>query len=116
VDKEELIERYLDALTNGYDPHTSYMSPRSVDQFNIAIRSSLEGVGALLGTDDGVTSFKEIIPGGVIAKDGRIKVGDKIIAVGEGDSGDLVDVEGLRISQVVRLVRGKAGTKVRLEI
>jgi carboxyl-terminal processing protease len=116
VDKEELIERYLDSLTNGYDPHTSYMSPRTVDQFNIDIRSSLEGVGALLGQDDGLTSFKEIVPGGVIAKDGRIKVGDKIIAVGEGDSGDMVDVEGLRISQVVRLVRGKAGTKVRLEI
>jgi carboxyl-terminal processing protease len=117
VDKEELIERYLDALTNGYDPHTSYMSPKSVEQFNIDIRSSLEGVGALLGQDDGVTSFKEIVPGGVIAKDGRIKVGDKIIAVAEGESGgEMVDIEGLRISQVVHLVRGKAGTKVRLEI
>ncbi len=116
VDKEELVERYLDCLTNGYDPHTSYMSPRTVDQFNIDIRSSLEGVGALLGQDDGVTSFKEIVPGGVIAKDGRIKIGDKIIAVGEGENGEMVDVEGLRISQVVRKVRGKAGTKVRLEI
>src|SRR5262249_23349161 len=88
---------------------------RTVDQFNIDIRSSLEGVGALLGQDDGVTSFKEIVPGGVIAKDGRIKVGDKIIAVGQGESGEMVDVEGLRISQVVRQVRGKAGTKVRRE-
>lgn len=116
VDKEELIERYLDSLTSGYDPHTTYMSPRSLDQFQIDIRSALEGVGALLGQDDGVTQIKEIVPGGVIAKDGRLKVGDKIIAVGEGENGEMVDIDGLRISQVVRLVRGKAGTKVRLEV
>lgn len=116
VDKEELIERYIDALTNSYDPHTSYMSPRSLEQFNIDIRSSLEGVGALLGQDDGVTIIREIVPGGVIARDGRLKVGDKLLAVGEGESGEMVDIEGLRISQVVRLVRGKAGTKVRLEV
>jgi carboxyl-terminal processing protease len=116
VDKEELIERYIDALTSSYDPHTSYMSPRSLDQFNIDIRSSLEGVGALLGQDDGVTIIREIVPGGVIARDGRLKVGDKILAVGEGENGEMVDIEGLRISQVVRLVRGKAGTKVRLEV
>lgn len=116
VDKEELIERYIDSLTSSYDPHTSYMSPRSLDQFNIDIRSSLEGVGALLGQDDGVTIIREIVPGGVIAKDGRLKVGDKLLAVGEGETGEMVDIEGLRISQVVRLVRGKAGTKVRLEV
>jgi len=116
VDKEELIERYLDSLTSSYDPHTSYMSPRSLDQFQIDIRSALEGVGALLGQDDGVTQIKEIVAGGVIAKDGRLKIGDKIIAVGEGDAGEMIDIDGLRISQVVRKVRGKAGTKVRLEV
>jgi carboxyl-terminal processing protease len=116
VDKDELVERYLDALTNSYDPHSSYMSPRSLDQFQIDIRSSLEGVGALLGQEDGVTLIKEIVPGGVIAKDGRLKIGDRIVAVAEGESGEMVDIEGLRITQVVRLVRGRAGTKVRLEI
>lgn len=116
VDKEELIERYLDALTNSYDPHSTYMSPRSVEQFQIDIRSSLEGVGALLGQEDGITVIKEIVPGGVIARDGRLKVGDKILAVAEGESGEPVDIEGLRITQVVRKIRGKAGTKVKLEV
>ncbi len=116
VDKEELVERYLDALTNSYDPHSSYMSPRSYEQFQIDIRSSLEGVGAVLGQDDGITVIKEIVPGGVIARDGRLKVGDKILAVAEGENGEPVDIEGLRITQVVRKIRGKAGTKVKLEI
>ena len=116
VDKEELIERYLDALTTSYDPHSTYMSPRSADQFRIDISSSLEGVGALLGQDDGITSIKEIVPGGVIARDGRLKVGDKILAVAEGENGEPVDIEGLRITQVVQKIRGKAGTKVKLEI
>jgi carboxyl-terminal processing protease len=116
VDKEELIERYLDALTTSYDPHSTYMSPRSVEQFQIDIRSSLEGVGALLGQEDGVTVIREIVPGGVIARDGRLKVGDKILSVAEGEDGDPVDIEGLRITQVVRKIRGKAGTKVKLEV
>jgi carboxyl-terminal processing protease len=116
VDKEELIERYLDALTTSYDPHTTYMSPRSVEQFQIDIRSSLEGVGALLGQEDGITIIREIVPGGVIARDGRLKVGDKILSVSEGEDGEPVDIEGLRITQVVRKIRGKAGTKVKLEI
>ena len=116
VDKDDLVERYLESLSNSYDPHTTYMSPKSLDQFNIDIRSSLEGVGALLGQDDGVTSIKEIIPGGVIARDGRLKVGDRLLAVGEGENGEMVDIDGLRITAVVRYVRGKAGTKVRLEV
>src|SRR5439155_4571264 len=99
-----------------YDPHTTYMSPRSVEQFNIDIRSSLEGVGALLGQEDGVTTIKEIVPGGLIARDGRLKVGDKILTVAEGETGDPLDIEGMRITQVVRKIRGKAGTKVKLEV
>ncbi len=116
VDKDDIVERYLECLSSSYDPHTSYMSPKSEEQFRIDISSSLEGVGALLGQDDGVTTIKEIVPGGVIARDGRIKVGDRITAVGEGESGEMIDIDGLRISAVVHYVRGKAGTKVRLEV
>lgn len=116
MDADELVEIYLTSLTNSFDPHSSYMSPRTVEDFNIAIQLSLEGIGALLSSEDGLTIVKEVVPGGAADKDGRLKPGDKIVGVGEGDQGEIVDLLDMKLKNVVKLIRGKAGTMLRLEV
>jgi carboxyl-terminal processing protease len=116
LDRDELLEHYLAALASSYDPHTTYMSPRSVEEFQIAMRLQLQGIGALLGNEDGRTLIKEIIPGGAAALDKRLKVGDQITGVGEGENGEMVDVSEMSLSHTVRLIRGESGTRVRLEV
>ncbi|MBI5368178.1 MAG: carboxy terminal-processing peptidase [Planctomycetes bacterium] len=113
---DELVELYLNAMTMAYDPHTSYMGPRTLEDFRISIELSLEGIGALLAQEDGITVVREVIPGGAAALDGRLKAGDRIVAVGQGEHEDLVDVVEMRQRDVVRKIRGKAGTLVRLEV
>ena len=116
IDKDELLERYLVALTMSFDPHSTYMSPRSQDEFEIAMRLKLQGIGALLSGEDGKTVIKEIIPGGAAEQDKRLKVGDKITGVAQGDDGEIVDVEEMKLGNVVKMIRGEAGTRVKLEV
>jgi carboxyl-terminal processing protease len=116
INGEELLEMYLNAFTMSFDPHTDYMSPDSQNNFEIAMRLKLEGIGASLMSEDGYTQVKKIIPGGAAAKDGRIKLDDKIIGVGQGDEGEIVDVVDMKLSDVVKLIRGAPATKVRLEV
>ena len=116
LDKDELLEHYLLALTNAFDPHSSYMSPKSLEDFEIAMRLQLQGIGAALANEDGKTVIKEIIAGGAAADDKRLKVGDQVTGVGQGDDGEVVDTADMSLSRVVQMIRGKAGTKVRLEV
>ena len=116
LDKDDLLERYLAALANAFDPHSGYMSSKSLEDFEIAMRLQLQGIGAALGSDDGKTMVKEIIAGGPAADDKRLKVGDQITGVGQGEEGEIVDVVDMNLSRVVQMIRGKAGTKVRLEV
>jgi carboxyl-terminal processing protease len=116
ISGEELLEMYLNAFTMSFDPHTDYMSPDSLNNFEIAMKLKLEGIGASLMSEDGYTQVKKIIPGGAAAKDRRIKLDDKIIGVGQGDEGEIVDVVDMKLSDVVKLIRGAPGTKVRLEV
>jgi carboxyl-terminal processing protease len=116
LDKDELLERYLVALTNAFDPHSSYMSPRTVEEFEIAMRLQLQGIGALLANEDGRTMVKEVLHGGSAAEDKRLQVGDQITGVGEGENGEIVDVADMPLNSVVRLIRGEAGTRVKLEV
>lgn len=116
LDGDELVEMYLTAMTNSFDPHSTYMSPRSLEDFNIAIQLSLEGIGALLQSEDGMTIVKEIVPGGAADKDGRLQPGDKIVGVAQGDNAEVVDVVDMKLRDVVKLIRGKAGSTVRLEV
>lgn len=116
TDSEELLEMYLNAFTMSFDPHTSYMSPDTQKNFDIAMSLELEGIGASLQGEDGYTVVKKIIPGGAADKDGRIKPEDKIVGVGQGDSGETVDVIDMKLNDVVKLIRGKKGTTVRLEV
>ncbi|MBL8854967.1 MAG: carboxy terminal-processing peptidase [Planctomycetaceae bacterium] len=114
---EDVVELYLSAITSCYDPHTSYMSPTSYDDFMIQMRLNLEGIGATLqSTDDGLTTIKRIVPGGAADRSGEIKVDDKIVAVGQDTSGEMVDVTDMRLKDVVAMIRGKAGTNVRLNV
>ena len=116
TDDQELLEMYLTSLTTAFDPHTTYMSPDSVKNFEIMMQLKLEGIGASLQGVDGYTVVKKLIPGGAAEKEGHLKLEDKIIAVGEGESGELVDVVDMKLNDVVKLVRGKRGTIVRLQV
>ena len=84
TDNDELLEMYLTALTTAYDPHTTYMSASTLENFEIQMRLNLEGIGAALEAPDGDTVVKKIIPGGAAAKDGRLKPDDRIVGVGPG--------------------------------
>jgi carboxyl-terminal processing protease len=115
TEEVEVLEMYLSALAHCFDPHSSYMSPQSVEEFNIIMRLSLEGIGAALRSEDGQTTVASLVPGGAAEQDGRLKVGDKIIAVAQEDA-DWVDIIEMKLSRVVRMIRGPGGTKVRLRI
>jgi carboxyl-terminal processing protease len=113
---EELLEMYLSSLTSSFDPHTTYMSPSTLENFEIAMKLELEGIGAALRSTDGYTVVHKIIPGGAADKDGRLQVKDKIVGVGQGTDGEMVDVVDMKLSEVVKLIRGKRGTVVRLQV
>lgn len=114
---DDVAEMFLTALTSCYDPHTSYMSPTTFEDFMISMRLNLDGIGATLqSTDDGLTQIKRIVPGGAADKSGEVQVDDKIVSVGQGTSGEMVDVTDMRLKDVVSMIRGEAGTTVRLGI
>lgn len=116
IDNEELLEMYLTALCEAYDPHTGYMSPETLENFEINMRLELEGIGASLQSEDGYTIVRSLVPGGAADKDGRLKPGDKIVGVGQGENGEIEDVINMKLSDVVQKIRGERGTVVRLEV
>ena len=131
IDSEDVVERYITAITNSFDPHTSYLSKGSFENFLIVMGLELEGIGATLQmTDDGYTVIKNIVPGGAAATQGGLEVEDKIVAVGQGDDDlqradrtlfkkhgpDFVDATGMKLDDVVAMIRGKAGSAVRLSV
>lgn len=109
------LEIYLTALTQCFDPHSTYMSPNTWEDFEISMRLSLDGIGAALRSDDGYTVVAQIVPGGAAAEDGRLQEGDRIIGVGQAD-GEIVDIFEMKLSEVVRMIRGPRGTIVRLQV
>ncbi len=113
---EDAFETFMNAYAGSIDPHTSYMAPRSAENFNMQMRLSLEGIGAVLQRQDEFVVIRTIVPGGPAAGSGQLKVGDRVVAVGQGEKGAMVDVVGWRIDDTVALIRGKKGTKVRLDV
>lgn len=113
---EDAFLAYMYALTTSFDPHTSYFSPDEFENFQIDMSRSLEGIGAKLQMENEYTVVNEIIPGGPAFKSNLLKKGDKIVGVGQGGAGEMVDVIGWRINDVVKLIRGHKGTVVRLKI
>jgi carboxyl-terminal processing protease len=116
TDNEELMERYLSAMTTGFDPHSSYMAPTTLDNFNIQMKLELDGIGASLRAVDGYTVVQNIIPGGAADKQGGLKPEDKIVGVGDGPNGPIEDIVDMKLNDVVKKIRGKRGTIVRLEV
>jgi carboxyl-terminal processing protease len=112
-DKEEQLKLFLDALAQTYDPHSEYLSKADLKNFSINMGLSLVGIGAMLRTEDGYAKIESLVPGGPAQVDGRLKVGDRITAVGQG-SAEYTDVRDMRLDKVVEMIRGKKGTHVRL--
>ncbi len=114
-DSQDVFQLYVNALAALYDPHTSYFSPRTTDNFQINMSLSLEGIGAELTTEDEYTKISRIIPGGPADLQGILKARDKIISVGQS-ANDMVDVIGWRLDDVVQLIRGDKDATVWLEV
>ena len=115
-ESEDVFQYFMNAFSRTFDPHTAYMSPKRSADFKIQMSHSLEGIGASLRTEDDYTKVVEIISGGPADKSGLLHANDRISAVAQGDEGEFVDVIGWRIDDVVQLIRGPKGTKVRLQI
>ncbi len=115
TDADELLEMFITSILSSYDPHTSYMSPKTVENFRILMRLNLEGIGAALQMVDGYTVISKIIPGGAADKQGKLKPEDRIVSV-SNDKGEMVDVVDMKLNDVVDMIRGKAGTVVKLGV
>jgi len=115
-DTHDAFEAYMNALGALYDPHTNYLSPRTMENFNINMSLSLEGIGAVLQTEDEYTKVVRIVSAGPADKQGDLKPSDRITAVAQGRDGEMVDVIGWRLDEVVQLIRGKKGSVVRLQV
>jgi carboxyl-terminal processing protease len=113
---EDAFQLYMNALAASYDPHTQYFSPRTSENFNIQMSLSLEGIGAVLRVEDEYTTIASLVPAGPAEKSKQIEPSDRISAVAQGEDGEFVDVVGWRLDDVVDLIRGPAGTTVRLEV
>lgn len=116
VNAEDIFSMYMNCITESYDPHTNYFSPSAAERFKQSISLSLEGIGARLQTENDYTKVVEVLPGGPAKKSDLLHVNDRIVSVGQGADGEMVDVIGWRIDDVVKLIKGPKGTKVRLGI
>ncbi len=116
TEPHEVLELYLSSMTHCLDPHSSYMSPQTLDDFETTMKLKLEGIGARLKYEDGYTTVEEVIQGGAAAADGRLTKGDRVIGVSADAVSDYVDVVEMKLNKVVDMIRGKKGTKVRLKI
>ncbi|MCF8394378.1 MAG: carboxy terminal-processing peptidase, partial [Melioribacteraceae bacterium] len=113
---EDVFQIYMNAFGYVVDPHTSYFSPITSENFQIDMSLSLEGIGAQLTSDNDYTKVAQIIAGGPAEKSEQLFEDDRIVGVGQGDDGELIDVIGWRLDDVVQLIRGKKGTTVRLSV
>ena len=116
LNAEDVFQTALNAYTGSIDPHTDYFNPRAAERFNQSMSLSLEGIGAQLQKREDIVTIMELIPGGPAARSSLLKPGDRIVAVGQGNSGAMEDVIGWRIDDVVAKIKGAKGTVVRLDI
>ncbi len=113
-DQHEVEELFLNSYSSQYDPHSTFFSQQSLEEFEIAMRNSLVGIGATLSDEDGACVVKDLLPGGPLDLSREVKPGDKIIAVGQDNDGEMEDIVGMRITKAISRIRGKQGTTVRI--
>jgi carboxyl-terminal processing protease len=113
--QEDIDEIFLNAVAESYDPHSEYMGRSSLESFEISMRLSLVGIGAEMRSENGYAKIQRLVPGGPAERSGKISVGDRIIAIGQGEN-SFIDVRDLNLDKVVELIRGKKGTVVRLQL
>jgi carboxyl-terminal processing protease len=116
LNNEDVFQIFMNAYAMSIEPHTNYLGPRASENFDIAMRLSLEGIGAVLQTRDEYTVIREIVPGSPAGLSGKLKVGDRIVGVGQGESGPITEVLGWRIDDVVSQIRGAKDSTVRLDV
>ena len=112
---EDVFNVYMNSITEAYDPHTNYLSPKASDLFNQQMKLSLEGIGAQLQTDNDYTKISRILPGGPAEKSDKIHANDLITGGAQGKDGEMADVIGWRLDEVVKLIKGPKGTIVRIQ-
>lgn len=117
-DEEEVVNFFLSAMASAYDPHSEYMSPSEMDNFEVGMKNQLVGIGALLGkSDDGSdVQIQGIVLKGPADKSGQLAIKDKIVGVAQGVEGEMEDIGGYKLQKVVDLIRGEKGTVVRLQV
>lgn len=113
---EDAFSTYMNSFTAVYDPHTTYFSPRSSENFNINMSLSLEGIGAVLQADNEFTKVVRLVPGGPAHKQGQLGTADRIVGVAQDEDGEMIDVIGWRLDEVVDLIRGPKHSIVRLKV
>jgi carboxyl-terminal processing protease len=116
LNNEDVFQMFMNAYAMAIEPHTNYLGPRSAENFDISMRLSLEGIGATLQSRDEYTVLRELVPGSPAALSGKLKPGDRVVGVGQGTSGPIVEVLGWRIDDVVALIRGAKDSTVRLDV
>lgn len=116
ADEDDVLERFMNAFASAYDPHSSYFSPGSFQDFRIRLGLNYEGIGAELDQKDGVATIRRIIPGGAAERAGELKANDQIISVGQGEDGEMVDVFKMKLEHIIDMIRGKEGSIVRLGV
>ena len=116
VKSDDVFQLFMNAYTMSIEPHTNYLGPKASEEFDISMRLSLFGIGAVLSENEEYTTIRELVAGGPAALSNKLKVGDRIVRVGEGSGSTMTDVVGWRINDVVDLIRGNKGTQVVLEV
>ncbi len=116
IKSSDAFQTYMNAYTMAIEPHTNYMGPRAAEDFNISMRLSLVGIGAVLSEVDEYTTIRELVPGGPASLSGELKVGDRILGVAQNADGVMADIMGWRLDDSVALIRGAADSVVRLDV
>ena len=116
VQSADAFQTYMNAYTMAIEPHTNYMGPRAAEDFNISMRLSLVGIGAVLSELDEYTTIRELVTGGPASLSGQLKVGDRVVGVAQGEDGVMTDIMGWRLDDSVALIRGASDSVVRLDV
>lgn len=113
---DDVFQAFMDAYTTSVDPHTDYFGARAAAEFDISMKLSLVGIGAVLQERDDYTTIRELVPGGPAQLSGKLTVGDRITGVGQGEDGPIKEVVGMRLDEIVQMIRGKKDSVLRLDI